>query len=220
MKKVISLFIALTLIVSCGLVAHADEDFTLRNGIRFGDTLEEIVAKEKTLKQRESEPNWFDGTIAGVDDSEAGFFFDDDDKLTDMVYAFDGFGNDYKSRDDASNVYSSLYRSIVKKYGKALGNTGGNVELITGKAISRMAFTVYLLGGLDGYDADYIDYDEWVVDCTDGHVKIDLISYYYRNSDYEYNYSVDLSYHFYTDAEYQAAVDEKKAERQAVDDDI
>ena len=83
-----------------------------------------------------------------------------------------------------------------------------------------MGVMVYIFGGLDGYDGDYLDYDEWVVDCTNGHVKIDLISYYYRDADYNYNYDVDLSYYFYTDAEYEEALNEKIAERKAVDDDI
>ena len=86
--------------------------------------------------------------------------------------------------------------------------------------MSNMTVWVYLFGTFNGWSADYYDYDEWTVDCDDYHVKIDLVSFYYRNSDYEYTYKVNLSYKQYTDAEYQAALDEKKTEREAVDNDL
>ncbi len=220
MKKNIIRLISMLLILCCVTSAFAEEEFTLRSGIKFGDTLEEIVKKETSLKQKEKDRNWFKGTIAGNKDSEAGFFFDDSGKLTDMVYVFDQFGKDYKSSEDVSNVYATLYRSIENKYGSPIGNTGGSLELITGKAISRSAFYIALSKSFDGCDGDYIDYDEWTVDCSGGHVKIDLMSFYYRNQKYEYTFEVDLSYHFYTDAEYEEALNEKIAERRAIDDDI
>jgi len=220
MKKNIIRLISMLLVLCCVTAAFAEEEFTLRNGIRFGDTIEDIVEKETTLTRESETSNWFKGTIAGYKNSQAGFSFDDDGKLVDMCYSFDQFGNDYKSSSDVSDVYATLYKSVVRKYGSPLGNTGGKVELITGIAMTRMGMTVYIIGGMDGYDGDYLDYDEWIVDCTGGHVKIDLISYYYRDSSYDYHFQVDLSYHFYTDAEYEEALNEKIAERKAVDDDI
>lgn len=220
MKKTITCLLSMLLVLCCVTPAFAEEEFTLRNGIKFGDTIEEILEKETSLTRKDDDSSWFSGTIAGYKDSEAGFFFDDDGKLVEMAYVFNQFGNDYKARSDVSDVYATLYRSIVNKYGSPIGNVGGTTELITGSAITRMSVMVYIFGGLDGYDGDYLDYDEWVIDCTNGHVKIDLISYYYRDADYNYNYDVDLSYYFYTDAEYEEALNEKIAERKAVDDDI
>lgn len=220
MKKNIIRLISMLLVLCCATSAFAEEEFTLRSGIKFGDTIEDIVEKETTLTREDDDSNWFKGTIAGYKDSQALFSFDDNGKLEDMCYAFDQFGNDYKSSSDVSDVYATLYKSVVRKYGSPLGNTGGNVELITGSAMTRMGIVVYMIGGMDGYDGDYLDYDEWIVDCTGGHVKIDLISYYYRDSSYDYHFQVDLSYRFYTDAEYEEALNEKIAERKAVDDDI
>lgn len=219
MKKIITCVLSMLLVLCCVTPAFAEEEFTLRNGIKFGDTIEDIVEKETTLTQNEENSNWFTGTIAGYKDSDAGFIFDDDGKLTDMVYVFDQFDKDYKSREDVSSVYATLYRSIANKYGSAIGNTGGTLELITGIAITKSVFMVALAKRLEG-DGDFLDYDEWTVECSGGHVKIDLMSFYYRNKDYEYTFEVDLSYHFYTDAEYEEALNEKIAERKAVDDDI
>lgn len=220
MEKNIIRLISMLLILCCVTSAFAEEEFTLRSGIKFGDTIEDILEKETTLTRKSDDSNWFTGTIAGYKDSEALFSFDDDGKLVDMGYSFTQFGNDYKSSSDVSDVYATLYKSVVRKYGSSLGNTGGNVELITGSAMTRMGIVVYMIGGMDGCDGDYLDYDEWIVDCTGGHVKIDLISYYFRDSNYEYHFNVDLSYRFYTDAEYEEALNEKIAERKAVDDDI
>lgn len=83
-----------------------------------------------------------------------------------------------------------------------------------------MAEWVYLLGTDDGCYADYYDYDEWIVDTDSYHVKIDLVSYYYQNADYEYTYFVDLSYYMYTDEEYNEKIKDKMAEQDEVDNDL
>ena len=83
-----------------------------------------------------------------------------------------------------------------------------------------MSLRVYLFGELDGYDGDYYDYDEWTIDTDSYHVKIDLISYYYRDDDYEYYYYVNLSYYMFTDEEYNAEIDKKVEEQGEVDDDL
>ena len=218
MKRFMSMLVSLILLVSCFSNAFAAEDFTLRNGIKFGDTMEEIVTKETTLTRDSDDSTCFKGKIAGYSDAECWFEFDDDSKLYDMEYIFNS--NICTSKDEMNNVYKKLYDSLKRQYGTPLGYTGGSCYLITGSAVDSMGFTVYLLGALDGYSGDYTDYDEWIVDCDGYHVKIDLISYYYRNSDYDYYYRVALSYHHYTDEDYDAALHEKQGEQQEVDDDL
>ena len=51
-------------------------------------------------------------------------------------------------------------------------------------------------------------------------VKIGLISYYYRDSDYNYNYFVDVSYKMFTDSDLEAELSAKQAENDAVDNDL
>ena len=89
-----------------------------------------------------------------------------------------------------------------------------------GPAIEKMALVVYLLGALDGYKGDYIDYDEWIVESGNYNVKIDLISYYYRNKEYEYSYFIDLSYKMFTDEELDQEIKEKQQKRDEVDNDL
>ena len=209
----ISIAILCMILLLCS-TALAD-DFTLRSDIHFGDTMETILQKETTLTRTSETSNSFSGTIAGYSVSTCDFAFDDEGKLISMTYEFD-----CTSRESTNSHYKTLYDSLVRKYGSPLGNTNGSCHLITGPAMSNMAVWVYLFGTFNGWSADYYDYDEWTVDCDDYHVKIDLVSFYYRNSDYEYTYEVNLSYKQYTDAEYQAALDEKKTEREAVDNDL
>lgn len=219
MKRWISWLVALSLLALAGSACLAESgEFTLRNGILFGDTMEDILAKETKLTRQSEDSNWFSGTIAGYSNAECGFYFDDDGRLKSMCY---NFGNEIcTARDVTRDVYKTLYDSVCRQYGTPLGNTGGTIHLISGPAFEHMGLYVYLLGALDGYDGDYIDYDEWVVDQADYHVKIDMISYYYRDKDYNYHFAVSLSYQKYTDADYAAALKAKRGELDEIDDDI
>ena len=217
MKRYIGVLLTMILIVGMCAIAFAD-DFTLRNGILFGDTIEDILTKETKLERESEDGNWFKGTIAGYSGAECGFYFDDDSKLYAMDYCFGP--NVCTSRDRVNDVYKTLYDSVVRQYGKPLGNTGGTVNLITGPAFERMSLWVYLLGTLDGNKGDYYDYDEWTLNFDNYNVKIDMISYYYRDSNYDYSYYIDLSYKKYTDEDFNAALKEKQGEREEVDSDI
>ena len=203
------------ILFSVSAVAGNDDDFVLRSGIKFGDTIDTIVQKEKTLTRNSETSNTFTGKIAGYSDSECSFVFDDDGKLESMTYSFDCLSKDF-----TNSTYENLYDGLVRKYGKPKGNTLGNCELITGPALNRMSLWVYFFGELDGWSANYYDYDEWIVDCLNYHVKVDLVSYYYRNSDYKYTYTVELSYLKYTDEEYQKEIDKKQEMFDEVDTDL
>ena len=217
MKRFLAMLIISILCLSVAATSFAEEDFTLRNGIKFGDTIDDILQKETSLTRNSETSNTFTGKIAGYSDAECTFSFDAEGKLKSMHY---DFSESCYSRDSTSDVYKKLYQSLVRQYGSAEGNTGGSCELITGPAMTQMALWVYLLGAMDKCDGDYYDYDEWIVDTDSYHVKIDLVSYYYRDSDYEYSYFVDLSYYMYTDEEYLEKLDEKHYEQDEVDNDL
>jgi len=46
MKKLLSTIMAMLLLWSFAVSAHAENEFVLRNGIQFGDTKEQVRAKE------------------------------------------------------------------------------------------------------------------------------------------------------------------------------
>ena len=221
MKKLCSLILAAILLMSTAVAPALADDFTLRNGIHFGWTLEQIEAVETLTKNDDlittddGSHIEYKGKIAGYDDSVCMFFFDVDGKLTDMRYDFDA-----TSRDDASSMYSTLSKSLTRQYGKPLGNTGGTLNIITGEAFDHFGLMVYLYTYLLNGGGDYYDYDEWIIDVNDYQVKIDLISYYVRNSSYEYTYKVVLSYKRFTDEDRLNALIENMAEQEAIDNDL
>lgn len=226
MKKLSLLLLALVILGFSVCCAEAGTSFSLRSGIEFGDTKEEVFAKETTLKGGYSDPfsiftsdiaYSFTGKIAGYSDAVCTFFFNETDQLVSMNYSFD---DACSSRDRTNDIYKTLYQSLTRKYGNSIGNTRGTCELITGPAFNRMLLYMYGFDSSDGSSSDCIDFDEWIVDVDNDHVKIDLVSYYWRDNKYNYNYKIDLSYHFYTEAEYQDAINKKHAEREEVDNDL
>lgn len=223
-KKFSLLLLALVILGFSVCCAEADTSFPLRSDIEFGDTKEEVFAKETTLEGRgeytlnpfvDDNAYLFRGKIAGYSNAKCIFYFNETDQLVSMNYSF---ADECSSRDRTNDIYKALYQSLTRKYGNSIGNTGNQVELITGPAFDRMGFYVFIM--TDGDPRNCIDYDEWIVDVDNDHVKIDLVSYYWRDSQYDYHYSVDLSYHFYTEAEYQDAINKKHAEREEVDNDL
>ena len=219
MKKIISLLLISIILGNCA-VSFAEEEFQLRNGIQFGDTLEEVKQKETLTIQSSSADKtnnvWFDGTIAGMKGSVRYDFDEETGKLTDMMYDFDSTSD----RDSIDNNYSTLQKSLTRKYGNPIGNTGGNLELITGPAIENAAMAIALYRYLLSGGGDFRDYDEWIVKSNGYNVKIDLVCYYVRDKSYDYTYYNVVSYHYYTDEDYLNAIQEKIDENAAIDNDL
>ena len=115
-------------------------------------------------------------------------------------------------------MVAALGGKVAKMSGRGLGNTGGTLHSFTGSAIDTM-ISALVVGPYSGFKVDYVDYDEWVVDCDGYHVKIDMVSYY-MIAEYVKSYKVALSYHYFTNEEFIAKVQEKEAERQEVDGDL
>ena len=221
MRKSLVLLLALVLLMFISVNAFSENDFQLHNGVLFGDTLETVKAKEEgTLTiQSDSEEKtdkvWFDGTIAGMEGSVRFDFDEKTNTLTDMLYSFDSSSN----KDSIDNQYSKLRDSLIRKYGTPLGNTGGTLHAITGTAIEYAATLILLYQYIEG-DGDLRDYDEWIVDSNGYHVKIDLVSVYYRTKNYDYTYLNSLSYHYYTDEDLINYLNEKQAENDIIDNDL
>ncbi len=219
MKRVLSILIAISLCI-IGTAIADNEEFQLRNGIVFGDTLDVVKEKETGTIQDGSVDKtnavWFTTPIAGMDGSVRYDFDEETGKLTDMLYSFESTTD----KDAVDNDYSKLKSSLVRKYGSPLGNTGGSLHLITGLAIEYSASIIGLYRYLLEGGGDFRDYDEWIVDCNGYNVKIDLTSYYVRTKDYDYTYYNNISYHYYTDEDYLNALQEKQDENAAIDNDL
>lgn len=238
MKKLLCLFLVM---LFCG--SAMAEGFSLRNGISFGDTIEEVLSKEtaeiddiddgsdeeeSTSDADENEKEDEDSaaeypysittkstTLAGISDSKITYRFDANKTLREVVYDFRS--SSYK--DSVDSDYDTVNDGLIRKYGNPLGFSGGSCYIFTGSALESAVFITYLYDYLDGY-GDIRDYDEWDVALDDYHVKIEQVEYYYGTSYSELKYAHEMSYTYFTDADLTAKQAEKRANQNAVDNDL
>lgn len=96
-------------------------DFTLRNGIHFGDTKEEVMAKE-TIPFREGNHGleeiaenelWTEfGEVAGSS-FEINYLFDENDKLTEVVWERIDW-----TKEESDDEYKRIEDAMTSKYGQ------------------------------------------------------------------------------------------------------
>lgn len=234
MKKIISLLLVSIMLLSISGIA---EEFTLRNGICFGDTMEEVLEKESFAIDEmddgtdeeeaassdddddEDEFPYYietvEGTVAGISGSYIKYNFDADKTLREVIYYFDS----NSSKDLSDSDYDSVQKGLIRKYGSPLGYSNGDCYIVSGAAIESAVISAYLWEMMGGY-GDIRNYDEWDVDTGEYHVKIELAQYYWGNSYSELLYCNQMSYTYFTDADLEAAKAEKQEAREAVDNDL
>ncbi len=219
-KKLVSGFLAMMLLMTMVLTASAEDTYTLRNGVQFGDTVEQVRAKE-TLAWHEDDCSdtmlrTERGTVAGISDVIICYDFDEDGKLVEVVWRLPN----RTYADSSDSDYSTLYKAFVQKYGSPLGYTGGDCYIITGKALDGAA-TWYLLYDMFDMYGTMRDYDEWDYKIGNGeHVKIEIAQGSWGESILEADYHIYVGYKYFTDADLQEAMDEKRQENEAVMNDI
>ena len=208
------------LLWSFTVAAHAENEFVLRNGIQFGDTKEEVRAKE-TIEINEEEGNenqiWTkEGNVAGFEGVNLLYVFDDEDKLIEVKWQLP----ESSYSDTSDSIYSKMKKALSEKYGTPLGYTNGDFYIITTTAVTGAAVFAgtYKLVGKYG---DLRDYDEWDYEYQNGqHVKIDLIQFYTGATYNSLQYRVWIGYKHFTDEELNAAKQEKEEQNAAVLNDI
>lgn len=226
MKKTILLLLTAMIVFSCqhGLT----EDFVLRNGILFGDSMEDVLSKEtftidKIVDTVEEDNNsqypytitTKKGTLAGINDSTITYKFNREKQLREVVYSFRS--SSYKDFIDSD--YNSVNSGLIRKYGKPLGYSNGDCYVFTGSALENAALVAYLYDMMGKY-GDLRDYDEWDVELDDYHVKIEQVEYYCGLKYSELSYSHSMSYTYFTDEDLENELNEKQEEKDTVDNDI
>ena len=227
MKRFIS--IILFIAISLSIITATAEGFTLRNGITFGDSMEDVKGKEtieiaeidEELGEKDADKDYpysittKKDTVAGISGSIIKYRFDKDKKLREVKYEFASS----TSKEVIDNNYESVNSGLVRKYGSPLGYSNGKSFIVTGSAIDG-AVLGYELMKLMGGIGDMRDYDEWVVYLDDYNVKIEQVCYYYGSSYSDMHYSHDVSYTYFTDDMLKEEQDAKQERQDAVDSDI
>jgi len=231
MKKTLIILLACLLVIGniafpvFAETAEEETGFTLRNGIKFGDSIEDVKSKETFAIDEDSSTiaddgsiTWLEteeGTISGYD-GYVSFHFGEDSCLDEMKYHF----SETTLKDSCQSRFDTLRDGLTRKYGTPLGNYGGNCYVITTSAIDGAVLMYTLIDMMDGV-GDYLDYDEWIVDIgKDEHVKIDMIAYYYGTSYSDLTYYLDIAYKYFTDDDLLNKQQEKQEQQDAVDNDL
>lgn len=145
MKKIIACIIAVILCVSS--VAFAETEFSLRSGLEFGMSVEEVVACEAEsgvklgyglfwplLDYYDIGPDWANGLstryacqveVAGIYGTSIVYRFDDSGELISVLYDFPDMkrlekshrGDTYNDLGD-TDMYNSLYNVLMEMYGE------------------------------------------------------------------------------------------------------
>lgn len=224
MRKVVAL--VMVLIVSLSVTSAWAEGFSLRNGISFGDTMEEVRSKEELniketdneLKADEEYPYSLttqNGTVAGVANSYIVYNFDKNKQLREVIYWL-------KESSSSANIdaeYSSVNAGLVRKYGEPLENKDGRTHVVVGSAIDLANYSVRLLNAFGGY-AGIRDYDEWVVFENGYNVKIEQVEYYGGQSRSNVYYQQVLSYTYFTESDVENIIDEYTEKQSQIDADL
>lgn len=217
MKRTIAILILIPVLIALLAGGAIAEEFKLRNEIQFGESLTSVKEKEQLKLTKEDETNLtYEGTVASYQ-GEVDYTFDSSKGLTDMCYDISEYDNKSTSHE---SIYESLSSSITNKYGSALGNPMGKTHQILGKAFENSIQMCSFISGFMGKKADIVDYEEWYVECDGGAVKIDLVDYYFTNSEDRQEYHVLLSYHFSSESEISTLVQENQEKTDAINNDI
>lgn len=222
MRKRLFCLLLVAMLTVLSLPVLAEDTFTLRNGIQFGDTMEQVKAKETLgVNEDNADETHFEtqtGTVAGFDDVSIIYNFDENNQLYDVIWCL----TSTTSKDTTDMAYEKLENALKNKYGTPLGYSGGDCYIITGKAISGAIghAEIYKLLFTTGV-GDYCRYAEWDYEYSEeNHVKIEIIQYYFGSSYSEREYRVRVGYKYFTDEDLAAAMQEKQEENQKIMDDI
>lgn len=220
MKKLFSLLLTIAMLVMAVGTAVADTNFSLRNGVQFGDTMDQVRSKETfgwdSVNTNETTLWTEPGTVAGIEDVQIAYFFDENGKLDEIKWELPA-----RTYADSSDTdYEKLYKAFVQKYGSTLGYSNGDCYIITGHALDN-AVLVYMLSDMLGGYGTMRDYAEWDYEYSnDNHVKIEIVQFAYGLSYSEAEYHIYVGYKYFTDQDLADAKTEKQKENQAVMDDI
>lgn len=218
MKKIVCLMIIM--LCTFSIAISFAEEFTLRNGIKFGDSVETVKEKEtlEIKNEGENEIRTASGELAGVNVDAIVYRFDEGGKLVSVLWEV---LNDGRNPYFPQKKFDSLNTALIKKYGVPDNTDTQSFFIIQGAAIEEMMklaqesslFQFSMALGIAGP----VKQSEWQIESKDNqNVKIDLL--YYKV--YDEDYRIRLSYDLYTDEELEEQQRLKESEENNVQDDL
>lgn len=182
MKRSICLFLIVALMAMSISFASAEdyavfnEEFSIRDGIKYGMSLAEVKEVEKSNGngQYASEAQQLDNggrdidydglSVAGVSNSYVRYTFDSNDRLYDIGY---GLGDIDVSYSSAKKVYDEMRQNLEDKYGKPI-NDSDDIFDIYSNQMQNMLFMASFFN-VTG------EFCQWIAQYNDCWCVIDLM---------------------------------------------
>lgn len=191
-------------------------DFKVIDGICFGKTLDEVLKIENELGNNKSKiynnPTWqramtpydrsyktlgiYNTTILGIDYSSKSYMFDENDMLYSVSYGFrsgyndDGMSLNLDGQTDINNflpAYNTIELFLRDQYGNPhFQMSKGSKCEINGYGMND------LMNCMDTeYFVNLCDYSEWIIDDSQGSIKVEHILYSTKNF-YIHNVTMEI----------------------------
>jgi len=225
MKKAVSIFLVLTILMASIWGASAEE-FTIHSGTTFNMTIDEVIEAEKTAgfsPKRESggsketfyfckgkhsdEYVYVKGQIAGQQDSRIIYHFDNETGILNAaVYTF------YYS---GTKVYQTLRNTLINKYGEPFDFSTINVWL---KYLKPDALNVLMYASCYA-NVTYYNGDSWLVPQDNGDYVL-IISICARINGAGWEDCSYIGYQYYSKSEVESALDNEKKDLNQINDDL
>lgn len=118
-KLIIVICIILIALPLCISNASQQEDFTFRNGIRFGDDKETVKSKEEdpVSYEYENELRYSNFTLSGIQGSVVEYGFAHD-KLESIMISYREINTGSDSMTQALQDYTAINEGLIRKYGE------------------------------------------------------------------------------------------------------
>jgi hypothetical protein len=189
-KKIIATAMGLSMCISVNVMAAEPQTFSFHSGTEFGMSSQEIQDAEieagniATKIQDDGDIQYSQINIAGINDSEARYEFENDE----MIYLRYQFPSDYY--DEIQKDYAMLSETLNEKYGEAQFSDEKNIsiDLVEYKSVSIPTLASLLAETVIKWKA--VNYEEWLIPYEDNYV---IISHYVDIDDLNY-YAHRLSY--------------------------
>ena len=197
MKKIICTLLIIVCLFCC-VSSYADA-FSIRNGIKFGMTLDDILKLEQSkVKRIDDGKEWIEYypiKIANIENCLIQYTFRSENNTLSSVFV-DLCENKRAKHSKVSTEYDTLNMALIEKYGAPLGNRNGDTSIYASSHLKLLSMNIAVKNSYAQMDYKY---DEWlfVVDDETAVIKIDHLYQYTKDKKKEEKTTHYLCYNYY-----------------------
>ena len=177
MKRITCLFLVLLILPVCSFAEQTQStEFSIRNGISFGMTKDEISKIETLPIKSDFSPiftNYGPATIFGIASSNAEYDFDENGELYQMYFAL----GDEETKSTTKANYDKIVDSLTQKYGEPLDMPDGETYEYVTSALGLILPKNQASWKKNNIPHEYA-YREWALQYDIGLVKIECVYFY------------------------------------------